>query len=255
MKWSAQHFLELLRDMTEKELSARYKHTVFGFLWLIANPFLQMLIIGFIFPLFIKEQVKYYYYYLFAGLLVWNFFSLSLTKTTTSIINERSLIKKAAFPRAVIPLSIICSNLINYLAAFLLFLIPLTFLHTLTILSFLYFIFGLILLIIFTVGLSLLTSALNVRFRDINFFVQAILIVWFYATPIIYSLDQMPKRLHWIWRLNPLTSIMQLLQHALIGSAPPGPAMLITNGLMIISVTILGIIIFRTESKNFDDWI
>src|SRR3989344_1682486 len=105
------HFWELLWSMTEKELQVRYKHTIFGFLWLIANPLLQMLIIGFIFPLFVKEPITHYSYYLFTGLLAWDFFFLSLSKATPSIVNERSLIKKSVFPRMVIPLSIILSNL------------------------------------------------------------------------------------------------------------------------------------------------
>lgn len=254
-KESIRHFLELLWSMTQKELQARYKHTVFGFFWLVANPLLQMMIIGFVFPLFVKEPVKHYSFFLFTGLLAWNFFSLSLAKTTPSIVFERSLIKKAQFPKAVIPLSIILSNLVNYFAAFVLFLIPLLFLGTLTVTSLLYFTFGLILLVVFTVGLSLLTSSLNARYRDVNFFVQAILIIWFYATPIIYSLSQIPNRLLWLWRFNPLTASIQLMQHALIGSALPGPAMTASNIIVLIIITTLGVLVFRNESKNFDDWL
>ena len=249
------HFWELLWSMTEKELQVRYKHTIFGFLWLIANPLLQMLIIGFIFPLFVKEPITHYSYYLFTGLLAWNFFFLSLSKATPSIVNERSLIKKSVFPRMVIPLSIILSNLVNYFAAFLLFLIPLFFLNTLSVNSIPYLLIAYCLLLIFTAGISLLTSALNVRFRDINFFVQALLIIWFYATPIVYSLSQIPPRLLWLWRFNPLTSILQLMQHALVGAALPGPAMLLSNILVILLIMILGILVFRTESRNFDDWL
>jgi len=249
------HFGELLWAMTEKELRARYKHTVFGFLWLIANPLLQMLIIGFVFPLFVKEPVKYYDYFLFTGLLAWNFFSLSLSKATPSIVYERSLIKKAVFPRAVIPISIILSNLINYVAAFILFLVPLLFLNTLTLMSAWYFLCGLITLVLFTIGTSLLTSALNVRYRDINFFVQAILIIWFYATPIVYALSQIPPRLLWLWRFNPLTSSIQFMQAAVVGSELPCPAMLASNMLITLAITILGILTFHRESKFFDDWL
>src|SRR3989304_7521187 len=103
------HFWDLLWGMTEKELRARYKNTVFGFLWILVNPILQMLVIGFIFAFFLKEPIEHYYFYLFAGLLIWNFFSLSLSKATPSIVYERNLIKKAVFPRSVIPLSIIVS--------------------------------------------------------------------------------------------------------------------------------------------------
>jgi len=202
-----------------------------------------------------KEPVEHYFYFLFIGLLVWNFFSLSLTKATPSIVFERSLIKKAIFPRAVIPLSIILSNFIHFLLAFLLFLLPVLFLGTLKTVIFLYLIGAIGFLVTFTIGMSLLTSALNVRFRDVNFFVQAVLMLWFYATPIIYSLSQMPSRLLWLWRFNPMTSILQLFQHALLGSPAPGPAMLASNiGVMVIA-TALGILVFRDESKTFDDWV
>lgn len=255
MNHGAAHFWELLWGMTERELRARYKNTVFGFIWLVANPILQMLIIGFVFPLFIKGPIQYYNFYLLTGLLAWNFFSLSLSKTTPSVVNERSLIKKAFFPREVIPISMILSNLINYLAAFALFMIPVFFLHTLTASSLFFFLIGLTLLVAFTIGMSLLTSALNVRFRDVNFFIQASLIIWFYATPIVYSLSQIPPHLLWIWRFNPLTSCVQFMQHALVGSALPGLGMTAANTLVIVAILIGGILLFRKESENFDDWL
>jgi lipopolysaccharide transport system permease protein len=249
------HYFELLLEMTRKELIARYKYTILGFFWLIANPLLQMLVIGTIFTFFLKEPIENYFFYLFIGLLVWNFFSLSLTKATSSIVNERSLIKKAKFPRSVIPLSIIVSNAVYFLISLTFLIFPLLFLHTLTFLSFPYVLIACIQIFVFTMGLSLLTSALNVRYRDVNFVIQALLIVWFYATPIIYSFNLIPQKLIWIWRLNPLTSTIQFFQHALLNYSPPGPAMIVSNIVVILLVTILGIRTFRAESKNFDDWV
>ena len=241
--------------MTEKELCARYKYTAFGFLWMVANPILQMLIIGFVFTFFMKEPVEHYYYYLFIGLLVWNFFSLSLTKATPSIVYERALIKKALFPRVVIPLSIILSNFIHFIIAFALFFVPLSFIGTFSFARLSYLINGMGFLLIFTIGTCLLACALNVRFRDINFFVQAILVILFYATPVIYSLSQMPHRILWLWRLNPMTSVLQLFQFALLGAPGPGPAMLASNIGVTILVAAFGILIFRDESRYFDDWV
>lgn len=248
-------FIDLLFAMTEKELRARYKHTVFGFFWLVANPLLQMLVIGFVFTFLLAQPVKNYYFFLFNGLLVWNFFSLSLAKTTPSIVYERSLIKKARFPHAVIPVSIILSNFIHFFLAFLLYLIPVLFLGTLSWISIPLVLLSFVLLLAFTIGLSLLTASLNVRFRDVNFFVSALLIIWFYATPIMYSLTMIPRHLLWLWRLNPLTSILQLLQQALLGLPGPGPAMLASNIGVIVIITILGIVVFRRESRYFDDWL
>lgn len=255
MQDQTRHFFELLFTMTEKELRARYKHTVFGFFWLVANPLLQMLVIGFVFRFFMKDPILHYNYYLFVGLLVWNFFSLSLTKATPSIVFERSLIKKAVFPREVIPLSVLLSNAVHFFAALVLYTIPVAFLGTLTPASVLYIFCGLLLLFAFTVGISLLTTALNVRFRDVSFFVQALLIVWFYATPIIYSFSIIPRTYIWLWRFNPLTSVIQLLQHGFVGASPPGPAMLAANIFATAIVCVAGIVVFRKESKNFDDWV
>jgi len=249
------HFWDLLIGMTEKELKARYKRTFFGFLWVIVNPILQMIVIGFVFRFFIKEPIQNYYLYLLVGLLVWNFFSLSLSKATSSIVNERSLIKKAKFPREVIPLSIILSNLFHLMIAFCLLIIPILITGTFSIINSPKLFVAIIMLITFTTGLSLLTSALNVRFRDINFFVQAFLIIWFYITPIVYTINVIPRSVIWIWRLNPLTSVVQLFQNSLAGAAPPGPAMVSINIFLIIVLTIVGVQVFEKESKYFDDWL
>jgi lipopolysaccharide transport system permease protein len=101
----------------------------------------------------------------------------------------------------------------------------------------------------------LLTSALNVRFRDVNFIIQALLIVWFYATPIIYTFSFIPHLYIWFWRINPMTSIVQLFQYAFLDADAPGPAMLAMNIFIIICISIIGVKVFRKESKNFDDWV
>ena len=249
------HFLELLIEMTRKELVTRYKYTFFGFLWLILNPILQMLVIGFVFRFFMKEPIHNYFFFLFIGLLSWNFFSLSLTKATSSIVFERSLIKKAHFPKTIIPLSIVLSNFVHLLISVCLFLIAETFIQRLTILGIFLGSIALLLLLIFTIGASLLSSALNVRFRDVNFFVQAILTIWFYATPVIYSLHLIPNKIVWMWQFNPLTVVIQLLQYGLLGETPPGFATIVSNIAIIFIISATGILVFHKESKYFDDWV
>jgi ABC-2 type transport system permease protein len=255
MNKNNQRFFELLWAMTDKELRTRYKYTFLGFLWLVIIPLLQMLIIGFVFTFFMKQPVKNYYYYLFVGLLVWNFFATSLTKATPSIVFERTLIKKSKFPRLVIPLSIITSNLINLVLAMLIFFVPVLLLGTLIPASLYLIPVALLLLIIFTTGICLLTSALDVRFRDVNFFVQALLIVWFYATPIVYMLSSVPYKYYWLWRINPMTSIIQLFQYAFLNAPPPGIGMITINASINVVIFTLGVFIFRKESDNFDDWV
>jgi len=110
-------------------------------------------------------------------------------------------------------------------------------------------------LLAFTIGISLLTSALNVKFRDVNFLVQAFIMFWFYATPIVYPLAIVPYQYYWLWRLNPLTSILQFFQHGFLNMPLPGPAMIGINFSIIVITLIAGIMTFNKESKNFDDWV
>lgn len=249
------NFIDLLIGLTEKEIRTRYKYTIFGFFWLVANPLLQMFIIGFVFTFFMKQPITNYYLFLFIGLLLWNFFSLSLTKTTPSIVNERYLIKKSKFPHSVIPLSIVLSNFIHLLIAFILLLIIVIFMKAFLLSRVIYLLIGFVLLLFFTSGLSLLTSSLNVKYRDVNFMVQAILIIWFYATPIIYPLSLIPYKYYWLWRLNPLTSTFQFFQYSLLNMPLPGIGMIAINIVIILVILLLGIYVFGRETKNFDDWV
>lgn len=115
-------YFNFLWLMTEKEIKARYKNAFFGFLWILFNPLLQMIIMGIVFQNFIKipTNSNNYFLFIFPGLLVWNFFSLSINKATSSLVWQRNLIQKAKFPRETIPISIILSNFFNFLISLVL---------------------------------------------------------------------------------------------------------------------------------------
>lgn len=245
------HWFDFTITLTEREIKSRYKHAAFGFLWMILNPLFQMLVIGFVFQFFIKFEIDNYFVFLFSGLLTWNFFSLSFSKAVPIFVNERYLIKKAIFPRESLVISVILSNLFHLLIGFALF--------SLLTLSFSFKIFwlipGLFLLLFFTIGISLLFSSLNVKYRDINFIVQAMLSLWFYATPIVYSLEMIPKFLRSIIYLNPLSLIVEVIRFSLSGYPIEDVSIKLVINLLISFVIFgLALIVFRKESKNFDDW-
>jgi len=250
-----QKWWELLMMMTEKEIKARYKMAVFGFLWIFLNPLVQMLVLGFIFRFFIPIKTANYFEFLFPGLLAWNFFSYTVTKNTPMYINERALIQKAKFPRETIVLSVVLSNLFHFLMALVVFV-----LFEWLINSKIHWWRWCLLpgiafwLAILTSGLSLLFSSLNVKWRDINFGVQALMPLWFYATPVIYSLDLLPSWLaRWIY-LNPLTAIIGILRWVIMGTEVPWFSLLI-SGISTIVIFETGVMVFRKESPFFDDWV
>lgn len=112
-----------------------------------------------------------------------------------------------------------------------------------------------LLLLLLSIGISLLTSALNVRFRDTGFLVQALLVVWFYTTPIVYSISFIPHEIIWLWRLNPLVVVVQLFQNTLVSAPPPGIGMFLSNTFITLIVFAVGVLVFKKESKDFDDWV
>lgn len=247
------NYLDFLWAMTEKEIKARYKRAVFGFFWVILNPLLQMIIMGFIFSFFIK--IPNYFLFLFIGLLSWTFFSLSIGKATPSIVHERTLLQKAKFPIEAIPLSIILANFFHLLISFLILLLVLVPFGELVFPRALLFIPALFWLLSVTVGVTLLFSSLNVRYRDISFFVQTLLILWFYATPIFYNLSIIPQKFYLFFSLNPLTSIFEILHFALLDQGIINIEIIIINLLITLIMVFIGIYTFRKEHKFFVDWL
>lgn len=260
------YWVDFVFAMTEKEIKTRYKQAFFGFLWIFLNPLIQMIIMGFVFQFFVPIKVDNYFLFLFSGLLPWNFFSGSFTKATPAFFYQRSIIKKARFPRESIVISIILSNFFHYLASLAVLLVFIfvaslflnnsfnfsdqqIFFRTISL------IIGSLVLLIFTCFLSLFTASLQVKYRDINFIVQAASSIWFYATPILYTLDLIPQSLHPLFYLNPLTPIVQLFQYSLLNMPLAiNKYYFLSLGIILITI-VLGFFTYKKENKNFDDWL
>lgn len=254
------YWSDFLLAMTEKEIKARYKHASLGFLWVLLNPLLQMLVIGFVFQFFVPVQTDNYFLFLFSGLLPWNFFSMSITKTTPMFVYERSLIQKAKFPKESIIISIVLSNFFHLIISLVLFL-PIALLFGMgNLFNWLVLLPALLWLLLLTSGMSLLFSSLNVKYRDVNFVVQAIMPLWFYATPVVYSLALIPESIKKLFYLNPMTGLIALFRFGSLGYLDQA-----INGGELVSALVIGVIasalffflgvrIFRKESSTFDDW-
>lgn len=217
-----------------------------------------MAVIGFVFSLIFRFGIKDYYLFLFAGLLPWNFFSQSLNKATSSIVYERSLIQKSAFPREVIPLSIILSNFIHLLISLLILLVFLLLTGKWEVFlpqNIFALIATLLLLLAFTAGLSFFTAALNVFWRDVAFFIQTAILIWFYATPVIYPISLIPKQFQLLIFLNPLSGVFSFFQKTLHGQDSFPLAVFLIQGLIIILILVTGWRFFRRTAIYFSDWL
>lgn len=267
IKWlqANQRSLDFLLTMTSREVNARYKHAVLGFLWVFLNPVLQMLVMGFVFSFFVPVEVDNYFLFIFSGLLPWSFFNISLSKATPSIVNEAQLVQKAKFPREVIILAIVLSNLFHFIVSLIILVLLLVadklFLEHYTLTQLMGYLAQIVLifpltiwLVMLTTGVSLLTSALNVKYRDINFIVQALVPLWFYATPIVYSLKLLPEKWYPLFYLNPVTAIIEGFQWALINQSPASIDLSFISLVMTLLAVYIGVFVFNYEKKWFNDW-
>lgn len=252
----SKYWFDFVWVMTLKEIKARYKRVFLGFLWIILNPILQMLVIGFLFQFFIPVRIENYFYFLFSGLLPWNFFSQTFTKCTPLILNERYLIQKAKFPREALILSIVFSNLFHFLIALFLFIVVSIFVGYLSFTKIFILILAIFMLVSFVIGISFLFSTLFVKYRDIKFIVEAVVPLWFYATPIIYTRSLIPSNVSALISLNPMTSIIELFQFVFSQNDASFDFTSIIPGLIVSSFVIVGgIYLFMRENQYFDDWL
>lgn len=255
-KKALKYYLELLWELTSKEIRVRYKRAILGFLWMFLNPLLQMVVIGLVFSVIFKFAIRDYYLFLLIGLLPWNYFSLSLVDATTSITTTRELIKKSRFPRSVIPLSILFSNGVHFLAS-LSIIIPILLLTNNLSMKSCILPFVVIWQIFFSLGLILITSGLHPRYRDVSFTVRALTMIWFYATPIIYPLSIIPRKLLPFYLINPMSDIVSLYRFALLKETYHYLSLNILFFQIFLTFFIfgLGICIFRKNSRFFSDWL
>lgn len=237
--------------MADKETKVHYKRAFFGYLWAILTPFFQMLIVGMIFSYFIK--IPDYFAFLYSGLLLWNFVSTSIVRSTGSIVNDRDLIQKAKFPIESIPIAIVLSNFFQMLLSLLLFLIVIYVFGLLNFGSLWITLLCLVWLLLIVLGFSLLLSGLNVRFRDINFIVQTVILFWFYVTPILYGLNLIDPKVRILFSLNPLTSVFEMFKFSLIGQGSFDTNIFLVNLFLSFLILLVGIFTFAKEKKYFVD--
>lgn len=249
-------YRQLIMTLVSRELKARYRGTVFGFLWSFLNPLLLMLVYSVVFGIIMparwpqfEGKTVYYSIFLFTGILPWTWFSSSMLESSNVLIIYGNLIKKIRFPIEVLPIMVVLTNMVHFILGLpILILFYIIFAKSLS-LWVLFLPVAMFIQFIFTMGFGFFISALTVHFRDIKDILSNLLTLWFFATPIIYPFDS-PHVLgrEWIkillW-LNPMTHIIEAYQYSFYyGSLPHWKKL---------SVTIfLGMLLFFMGYKIFD---
>ncbi len=201
-------YRELIWALALKELRVRYKRSVLGFLWALLNPLLMMIILTLVFGTLMRFSIDHYAIFLLSMLLPWTFFSQSLAYGVESVVGNAQLLKKVRVATLVFPVAAVLANVINFLLSLLplaLLIVLLRFpLHW----TWVYLPVPMLGLFLFTLGTCFLFATVNVFFRDVSHIVQIILSAWFYVSPIIYSLDFIPQKYRFFFRLNPMLYVL-----------------------------------------------
>lgn len=238
-----------------RDLRIRYSSAALGIVWSLLNPLALTLVFTLVFTYMLPNGIAGYPVFLLAGLLPWNFFSLSLGFTTQAISGNTHLINKVAFPRAILPIAMVISNAI----AFAIALVPL---------SLLMLVFGtpltrhlvwvpalLGLQVLLSIGLGLILSTLNVFLRDTQQIVEVLTLPLFFITPIFYGLESVANPLaRWASQtFNPVASLITAYRQVIYYGQPPDLGALGVTGATIVVLLGLGLLVFQRFSPYFAD--
>jgi lipopolysaccharide transport system permease protein len=233
------------------EFKQRYKNSVLGYFWSLLEPLLMLGVLYVVFSNLMKVQVEYYQLFLLQGIIMWSFFNRSTTMSLMAIAGKPQLVKKVYFPRDILVISGCLTALlmsifesIVFLAFLLFFRIPLS-------LNILYLPVIIFLFFIIALGTSLVLSALNVYYRDIQYIWALVLQIGFFATPVIYPLSVFPPYLLKILSYNPLAQVIFLARDVTLYSKVPNLASFLFVIFIAVVILVIGYAVFTRFEPKF----
>jgi len=244
-------FKYLVYNLVLRDLKVKYKGSTLGFLWSLLNPLVMIVVYTVAFKFVMKISVPNFPIFLFSALLPWNFLSSTLSMGVTSITENSSLVKKVYFPREALPLSIVLVNLFHFLLTFVVLIPALLFFNIKPGFVFFFLIVIIFFQSLFVLGLTLMAAALNVYFRDIKHFLEVLLNLWFWVTPIIWPLGLLPEKYRGLANLNPFTSFIQAYRDIILDGKFPQMLTVLLVVIIGISIFLFGAFVFHKRQRRF----
>jgi lipopolysaccharide transport system permease protein len=248
-------YWELLVNLTKREVKSRYSQSVFGFGWAVAQPLATMAVFTLVFSRLgnISAGTVPYPIFAYAGLVPWFFFLNSINSGTMSLIQYRNIVTKTYFPREIIPLAQVASRLLDFVSAASLFALLMVYYRVPVTRWLLLAPVVFVLLVLFTAAITLLTSSVNVFYRDVSPVVQIGLQLWLYVTPIAYPLAKVPAQ----WRpwiaVNPLSGIVEGFRSAVVYGVEPDWRLLGESASLTVTLCAAALLLFKRLDKYFAD--
>ena len=244
----------MIRSLVHKDLRGRYQASVLGFLWTFIVPLCQLLVYTVVFSIILRSTVEKFYLYLFVALIPWNFFSSCLTGGSGCIVQQQSLVNKIYFPREVVPISYVTSAFVNMLyCEIVVFAVSLISGVQFSLLGLLCLPVVMAIEYILALGFTMIISAVDVYFRDLEHILGIVSMAWMFMTPIMYDLSIVPERLLPIFKLNPMTNIVTAYRDILYaGSVPKLATLGLSFGIGLV-ILALGFLVFGKLKRRFSE--
>ena len=260
LQWRAVwEYRELLYFLVWRDIKVRYKQTVLGVAWIVLQPVVSIVVFSLLFGGLLKVPSGDVPYPIFAyaALLPWNYFASSLSRSSTSVVGSAHLITKVYFPRLVIPIAGVFSGLVDFAIAFLVLIGLMVYYGVAPTMAVVWLPLFLLLAMLTALGFGLWLSALNVRFRDVQYIIPYLIQVWMYLTPVIYGSTLIPERFRFLLGLNPMTGVVEGFRWALLGkqladAQAPGLLFVISIAITLL-VLVSGTIFFQHTEDTFAD--
>jgi ABC-2 type transport system permease protein len=213
-------YRELLGNLVRKELKVKYKNSVLGFVWTLLNPTLYLVVFSLVFQEVLRVQVPYYAIFFLSGLLVWNFFSVTLSAGTSSITMNAQLVQKVWFPREILPLASTGAACVHFFLQALVLIAALAIFQRAPSAEYLPALpLAFLVLLVLSAALGFALSAINVYLRDTEHLLELALLAWFWLSAVVYPYRQVATRLgparEWMASLNPVIPIVLTFQRVL----------------------------------------
>lgn len=249
----------MIQSMVVRDIRARYSGSLLGIFWSVIHPLTQIILYYFVFSVVLKMRLgpeyggTHFVIWLVAGLLPWLLVAETVTRAPGAVLEQSNVIKKMVFPSEILPFVHLASAMVNHLIGISIligFLLILGYGITLKILLIFPY---LLMTVIFTLGISWILSALNVFLRDVGQIISVIVNIWFFLTPIVYPLHQIPQSLQGLFMLNPMLHIVDGYRTAILGKTDvdlSGISYLLLMGLVLFAV---GGLTFKKLKPAFAD--
>lgn len=244
-------YRELLKTNVKKEIRGKYKGSVLGVLWSFLNPLLMVAVYAIVFPYLMRTTQENYLIFLITGIIPWIFFTTVVTSGCNCVWINGGIIKKVYFPREILPISVVLSALVNFLISCVIILIFVIFGGIGVSIQILWLPVIAIIQSALSLGLLFILSAINVYIKDIEYIVQFVMNLLFYATPIVYDVTMIPERFRWLLYLNPMAHFLDAYRAIFYSKTMPDLKSLGIIGIISFLVLIIGYRIFKKLEKGF----